>query len=134
VIFLRCQGALLPGLIVSATAMIVLAMTGTFEELFISIALLSVATDAFVYSAVLRLRRTEPDLPRLYRAKGYPWLPILVLLYAVSIVSRRVGRPRIDGAWRFGIARQRPGAPVAPIEASSTLRSQRTSVVMTLLR
>jgi APA family basic amino acid/polyamine antiporter len=80
------KGALLPGLIVSAGAMVVLAMTGTFEELFISIALLSLAIDAFVYSAVLRLRRTEPHLPRLYRAKGYPWLPLLVVVYAVSVV------------------------------------------------
>ena len=56
------------------------------EELFISIALLSLAIDAFVYSAVLRLRRTEPHLPRLYRAKGYPWLPLLVVVYAVSVV------------------------------------------------
>lgn len=80
------KGALLPGLVISATAMIVLAMTGTFEELFISIALLSTALDAFTYSAVLRLRRTEPNLPRAYLAKGYPWLPMIVLLYVIVII------------------------------------------------
>jgi len=80
------RGALLPGLTVSVAAMIFLAMTGTFEELFVSIALLSMAFDAFVFSSVLRLRRTEPDLPRAFRAKCYPWLPLLVVFYVVAVV------------------------------------------------
>ena len=80
------KGALIPGLAVSVSAMIILALTGTFEELFVSIALLSLAADAFVYTAVLRLRRTEPSLLRPYRAKGYPWLPLLVILYAFGVL------------------------------------------------
>ncbi len=80
------QGALVPGLIVSVCAMIILALTGTFEELFVSIALLSLAQDVFLYTAVLRLRRTEPELPRPYRAKGYPWLPLLVIFYSFSVL------------------------------------------------
>ena len=80
------KGALIPGLAISVAAMIILALTGTFEELFISIAWLGLASDAFVYTAVLRLRRTEPDLPRPYRAKGYPWLPLLVVLYTFGVL------------------------------------------------
>jgi APA family basic amino acid/polyamine antiporter len=84
------NGALLPGLAISATAMIVLALTGTFEQLFISIGLLGTALDGFTYSSVLRLRRCEPDLRRGYRAKGYPWLPIAVVSYVIIIVVATV--------------------------------------------
>jgi APA family basic amino acid/polyamine antiporter len=116
------KGALLPGLVISTTAIIVLAVTGTFEELFISIALLSVALDAFTYSAVLRLRRTEPDLPRPYRAKGYPWLPILVVLYAVTIV--------VAAAWEDPASTVRGGlALLASIPAYLWLKSRRRSLV-----
>jgi APA family basic amino acid/polyamine antiporter len=88
------KGALIPGLAVSVCAMTILALTGTFEELFVSIALLGLAQDAFVYTAVLRLRRTDPGLPRPYRAKGYPWLPLLVILYAFSVlIAAAVAEP-----------------------------------------
>jgi APA family basic amino acid/polyamine antiporter len=70
--------------------MIVLALTGTFEQLFISIGLLGTALDGFTYSSVLRLRRCEPDLRRGYRAKGYPWLPIAVVSYVIIIVVATV--------------------------------------------
>lgn len=112
------KGALLPGLVISVTAMIVLAMTGTFEELFISIALLSTALDAFVYSAVLRLRRTEPDLPRKYRAKGYPWLPLIVLGYVVIII--------VATAWEDPSSTVRGGsALLASVPAYLWLKSKR---------
>ena len=96
------KGALLPGLAISVAGMVILALTGTFEELFISIALLSFAADALVYTAVLRLRRTEPDLPRPYRAKGYPWLPLLVVLYAFGVLlaaASAVLQQRCEECW-----------------------------------
>jgi APA family basic amino acid/polyamine antiporter len=114
------KGALLPGLIVSVTAMIVLALTGTFEELFISIALLSTALDAFVYSSVLRLRRTEPELPRKYRAKGYPWLPLIVVLYVVTII--------IATAWEDPSSTVRGGlALLLSVPAYFWLKSKRSA-------
>lgn len=113
------KGALLPGLIISATAMIALAMTGTFEELFISIALLSTALDAFTYSAVLRLRHTEPNLPRAYLAKGYPWLPIIVVLYVIIII--------IATAWADPSSTVRGGlALLASVPAYLWLKSRRS--------
>lgn len=115
------KGALLPGLLISVTAMALLALTGTFEELFISIALLSTALDAFTYSAVLRLRRTEPHLPRAYLAKGYPWLPIFVVLYVVVII--------IATAWEDPLSTIRGGsALVASIPAYYWLRSKRRAL------
>ena len=112
------KGALLPGLTVSVTAMILLMLTGTFEELFISVALLSVAIDALTYSSVLRLRQTEPDLPRRYRSKGYPWLPLLVVFYAVTII--------VVAAWADPASTVRGAAVLlASVPAYLWLRSRR---------
>lgn len=95
-------GALLPGLLISAAAMTVLAMTGTFEELFISIALLSTALDAFTFSAVLRLRRTERHLPRPYRAKatrGFPSSSCFTSFPSLSPPPGRIPHRPSGAAW-----------------------------------
>ncbi|QIL02126.1 amino acid permease [Sphingomonas sinipercae] len=115
------KGALLPGLAITAGAMIALAMTGTFEELFISIALLGTALDAFTFSAVMRLRKTEPNLPRPYRAKGYPWLPLAVIAYSVVIIAA--------AAWAEPSSMVRGGlALLASVPAYFWLRSKRKRV------
>ena len=72
----------------------VMALTGTFEDL----------TSLFIFStwifyglaviALFRLRRMEPDLPRPYRAWGYPVLPGLFLAGALALtVSLWAARP-----------------------------------------
>jgi len=39
------------------------------------------------FSALFRLRHTEPDTPRPYRAWGYPFAPGLALLFAVGLLA-----------------------------------------------
>jgi APA family basic amino acid/polyamine antiporter len=36
--------------------------------------------------ALFRLRRTRPELPRPYRAHGYPWLPAIFLVFSGAMV------------------------------------------------
>jgi basic amino acid/polyamine antiporter, APA family len=63
----------------------VFALTGTFEEL---TSLFLFATWIFYGLAVvamLRMRRTEPDLPRPYRCWGYPWVPVLFVMGATAL-------------------------------------------------
>jgi len=44
--------------------------------------------------AVLRLRRTEPELVRPYRAWGYPWTPLIFLIAALALtVNLWIDRP-----------------------------------------
>jgi basic amino acid/polyamine antiporter, APA family len=76
-----------------------MALTGTFEEL----------TNLFIFStwifyglavvSLLRMRRTEPDLPRPYRCWGYPWIPGLfvagALALTLNIWIQRPGRSSI---------------------------------------
>jgi basic amino acid/polyamine antiporter, APA family len=71
-----------------------MALTGTFEEL----------TNLFIFAAwifyglavvsLLRLRHTEPNLPRPYRCGGYPWLPAIFVLGALALtISEWIERP-----------------------------------------
>ncbi len=62
-----------------------LALTGTFEELYSLFVFAVWIFFALTAIAVLRLRRTEPDLPRPYRAWGYPWTPLIFLFAAVAL-------------------------------------------------
>ena len=62
-----------------------LALSGTYEELyslFVFAVWIFLALNAI---ALLRLRRTEPELIRPYRAWGYPWTPIVFLAAAVGL-------------------------------------------------
>jgi APA family basic amino acid/polyamine antiporter len=72
----------------------VMALSGTFEEL----------TNLFIFAgwifyglavvALFRLRKTEPDLVRPYRCWGYPWVPGLFVLGALSLtINIWVQRP-----------------------------------------
>jgi APA family basic amino acid/polyamine antiporter len=71
-----------------------MALTGTFEDL----------TSLFIFAgwifyglavvAMLRLRRTEPDMPRPYRTWGYPFVPVVFVAGALALtVSIWVQRP-----------------------------------------
>ena len=58
---------------------LLLAATGTFEELFAAVAVLSFVVDMSVHASLFKLRRGAPDAPRPYRAIAYPWFPGLAL-------------------------------------------------------
>jgi len=62
-----------------------LALTGTFEELYSLFVFAVWIFFALTAIALLRLRRTEADLLRPYRAWGYPWTPLIFLLAAVAL-------------------------------------------------
>lgn len=71
-IFLGCVAALL-------------ALTGTFEELYSLFVFAVWIFFALTAIAVLRLRRTEPELARPYRAWGYPVTVVLFLVAAIAL-------------------------------------------------
>jgi len=77
-------------LAVSSAAGIGLILSGTFEQIVALAAVLFLLNYIAVYAALFVLRRREPDLPRPYRAFGFPWSTgvvglgcLLVLLAAV---------------------------------------------------
>jgi APA family basic amino acid/polyamine antiporter len=111
-------GTPVPALLLSTMVGIVFVL-GTFERVIAMLSFFFVANYALSYASLFRLRRREPDLPRPYRAWGYPWttaialgasalfliaslledrrnspiaLVILLLSYPVFLVLKRVSR------------------------------------------
>jgi APA family basic amino acid/polyamine antiporter len=69
-------------LLVTALVAVMLAGVGSFDRLFGFTAFLGVLVDVAAFGTVFVLRWREPDLPRPFRARGYPVLPAMVFLGA----------------------------------------------------
>jgi basic amino acid/polyamine antiporter, APA family len=69
-------------LLITALVAIMLAGVGSFDRLFAFTALLTVLVDVAAFGTVFVLRWREPDLPRPFRARGYPVVPATVFLGA----------------------------------------------------
>jgi len=78
-----------PDLALAATGAfaVLLALTGRFETIFLITGALVVFVNALIDAALFKLRWSEPDLPRPYRARGYPWLPGLALVLDLILVA-----------------------------------------------
>src|SRR6266436_6051122 len=62
-----------------------LALSGTYEELYSLFVFAVWIFFALTAIAVFRLRKKEPNLSRPYRAWGYPWTPLIFLVAAVAL-------------------------------------------------
>ncbi len=62
-----------------------LALSGTYEELYSLFVFAVWIFFSLTAIALFRLRRTEPDLPRPYRALGHPWTTLIFLAAAVAL-------------------------------------------------
>lgn len=73
----------------------ILALSGTYEQLFTYVVFASVVFSLLGGLALFRLRRTRPSADRPYRVWGYPIVPMLFVLGAfVLIVNTLNQRPR----------------------------------------
>ena len=75
--------ALLVGLAVSS----VLILSGTLETLIAVDSFIVVAVYVFAFSSLLMLRRSEPGLPRPYKAWWYPWSSLCGLAVSVGFLA-----------------------------------------------
>lgn len=64
----------------------ILAASGTFESLLAITAFMGVTVDCSVYLALFILRKKEPDLPRPFKARGYPFVPFFILFVSVLLL------------------------------------------------
>jgi len=62
-----------------------LALSGTYEELYSLFVFAVWIFFALTAIALFRLRRKEPDLARPYRAWGHPWTTLIFLVAAVAL-------------------------------------------------
>jgi basic amino acid/polyamine antiporter, APA family len=77
-----------PNVALAITAVVVLVafFSGSFNAILGLSAILIVTRYTVTFAALFVLRRKEPDLERPYRAKGYPVVPALALLFAVAFL------------------------------------------------
>ena len=64
-----------------------LVLSGRFEDLLNLVSLTMVLTGTLTVSCVYVLRRARPELPRPYRASGYPWLPGIYVISSVVVIG-----------------------------------------------
>ncbi|HKH47324.1 MAG TPA: amino acid permease [Thermoanaerobaculia bacterium] len=73
----------------------VLALSGTYEQLYTYVVFASVVFHAAIAAAVFVFRRCRPDLPRPYRTWGYPVVPALFILACLLLIGNTlVDSPR----------------------------------------
>jgi APA family basic amino acid/polyamine antiporter len=73
-------------LIGTAVVVLLLIATGTFSSVLALAAFFFVMQYAVSFTSLFVLRRREPDLPRPYRAIGYPVIPAVVLVGALVFI------------------------------------------------
>jgi APA family basic amino acid/polyamine antiporter len=72
----------------------ILCISGKYNDLLTYVIFVVLIFYALTIAGIFRLRRTHPDMPRPYRAFGYPLLPaIYILLATVICVSLFIFRP-----------------------------------------
>ena len=69
-----------------STVVAVLFIFRSFEQVLAALAFFFVANYAMAYISVFVLRLREPELPRPYRAWGYPWTTGIVLLGSIAFL------------------------------------------------
>jgi len=81
-------------LVFQGTVASLMVLTGQFEDLFSLFIFAQWIFYALTVASVFWLRRKEPDLPRPYRAWGYPLVPAVFVIGAVALtVNLYVQRP-----------------------------------------
>jgi APA family basic amino acid/polyamine antiporter len=73
-----------------STLVAVLFIFRSFEQVLAALAFFFVANYAMAYISLIVLRVREPDLPRPYRAWGYPWITGIVLLGSIAFLAGAV--------------------------------------------
>jgi len=87
-----------PALVVQGVIAALLVFTGTYEQLATYVVFASFLFYAMSCGAVIRLRRTRPDLPRPYRTWGYPVTPLVFIGFSVWLVGNTIVEAPRDAA------------------------------------
>ena len=91
---------------VQAAIAMLLVLTGRFEELVNYVVVVMLVFSSIAVLAVIVLRVRRPELPRPYRAWGYPVTPALFVLFSLGVVVFLLGREksRTEALWGLVIA------------------------------
>lgn len=84
---------------IGAVVAIAFLFVGAFDQVVAVLAFFFVVSYTVSFSAVFILRRTEPDLPRPYRALGYPWTTGIALVGSVAYLAGSVVSDPVNSRW-----------------------------------
>jgi len=108
--FFRSQGIVHPRYATPAVALLTqgviasaLTAFGTYDQLFTYVVFAQFVFYALSAGAVMRLRRTAPQLARPYRTWGYPVTPIVFIAFAVWLVYNTIVETPKDSAIGAGL-------------------------------
>jgi APA family basic amino acid/polyamine antiporter len=78
-------GTPIVSLLVSTSFAFVLILIGSFEVLLSLATFMSVIVWGFAYCALIKLRNSEPNLPRPYKSWGYPWTTFIMIGCSIAL-------------------------------------------------
>ena len=87
-----------------------LALTGTFEQLFTFAMFAGILFWVLAAAAIFTLRKKRPDLPRPYKAWGYPVIPMIFILALSGILANTLVQKPVESL--AGLALMITGIPV----------------------
>ena len=90
-------------LLLSTVVALAFILSSTFSSIMAALAFFFVANYSMGYISLFVLRRREPDLPRPYRAWGYPWTTLLVLAGSVAFLCGAVIGDKQNSLWALAI-------------------------------
>ncbi len=90
-------------MLVQMAIALLMTLSGTYVQLATYVVFVSFLFYALSALGVLVLRRREPDLPRPYKAWGYPVTPVLFILFALYLVGDTIIHTPRDSAIGAGI-------------------------------
>jgi basic amino acid/polyamine antiporter, APA family len=85
-----------PSLVAQAAISIALTLWGNYNQLFTYVIFAQFLFYAMACGAVVRLRAKAPDLPRPYRAWGYPVTPLVFIAFATWLVANTIAEQPAD--------------------------------------
>lgn len=86
-----------------ALVAILLAATGTFDQLTNYVVFSAWIFYGVTGFAVIVFRQTRPELPRAFRVPGYPWVTILFVILAMALVTNTIVESPWDSAIGLGL-------------------------------
>jgi len=81
----------------------VLALMGTFQQLFTYVIFTGWIFYGMAVAAVIVLRRREPDLERPYKVPGYPWIPLVFVLAALGLTANTIAADFLHSMMGIGM-------------------------------
>jgi amino acid transporter len=90
-------------LLVSAVLTVGLIFSGGFVFVFKLMGALSIFVTVLYGAAFFALRRSQPGLPRPFRAIGYPLLPAIALLVSIALLGSFIFADPVSGLYMLGL-------------------------------